>query len=287
MNLQEVSAAMEKMSEEDLQAILDTEIDADLEKEASDEVAQAELENALYAYGMFKADLEVESEEAGDEGLSKEASAEFENAEKEISEAIETGVAELGLDDIEDDGELHKTAMAAATLIFEGYTDQLEKWAAKSKKGGKGLKGMMGAMKKKLGKGLDAAKKHGGKAMASAKKHGGKALQMAKKHPGKAGLLAAGAAAAGYGVKKHMDKKASELSTAEIIDLTLEKQATLNIIGDGLEKLAARGAAKGGMLAKGLAHAKGMAKKHGKHMAGAAAGAGAAGYLAGRMQKKD
>jgi hypothetical protein len=276
MNLQDIGAAMEKMSEDELQAILDTEFDADLEKEASDNVAQSELENALYAYGMYKADLEIEAEEAGDAGLSKEASAEFETAEQEISAAIEAGVSELGLDEIEDDVDMHKTAMAAATLIFEGYTDQLEKWAAKSKKDGKGIKGMYNSLKGKAGKLADKAGKHLGKAGKSLAKHKGAI-------GGGAALAAAGYA--GGRVHEHMKKNASELTAAELIDLTLSKQASLDVIVDGIEKLAARGKGKAGLLAKGMGHIK---KHQGKLKAGGlAAGAGAAGYMAGRAHKKD
>jgi hypothetical protein len=275
MDLQKLSTAMEKMSEEDLQAILDTEFDAELEKEASDELAQSDLENALYAYGAYKADLEIESEEAGEDGMSKEASENFEAAETEISAAIEAGIVELGLDAIEDDVEMHKTAMSAASLIFEGYTDHMEKCAAKSKKDGKGLKGMYGAAKKKIG------------ALA------GKAGALGKKH-GKAGALLAGGAALGYGGAKaheHMKKSASELTAAELVDLTLSKQATVEVVADGIEKLAARGSAKAGLLSKGLGHVKALHKKHlaghGKHMAAAGAAGAGAGYLAHRMQKKD
>lgn len=280
MNLQELEAATEKLTDAQKQEILGMEFDAELEKEASDEVAESDLQNALYAYGMFKADVEVEAEEAGEDGLSKEASEQFEAAETEISAAIEAGVEELGLADIEDEAELHKTAMACAGIIFEGYSDQMEKWAAKSKKDGKGLKGMYGNMKKKVGalgekaKGL-AAKGH----------------KLVKKHPGKAGAIAAGGLALGYGAKKLMDKKASDLSASELIDLTLEKQATVEVVVEGIEKLAARGAAKAGLASKAMGHVKSLHKKHlaghGKQMAGAGAAGAGAGYLAHRMQKKD
>lgn len=267
MNLQEINEAIEKLSEDELKAIVETDFDAELEKEAADEAAQAELENALYAYGMFKADLEIEAEEVGEAGLSKEASAEFESAEQEISAAIEAGVAELGLDNLEDDVEMHKTAMMAATLIFEGYTDQLEKWAAQSKKAGaKGAKGMLKSLGKKI-------KHHAGAAGKHMAKHKGE-------YAGGAALAAAGYA--GGRAHEHMKKSASELTTAELIDLTLGKQAALDVIVEGIEKLAARGKGKAGILAKGMAHLK----KH-KAAYGGGAGAGAAGYLAGRMHKKD
>ena len=56
---------------------------------------------------------------------------------------------------------------------------------------------------------------------------------------------------------------------------------------DGIEKLAAHGAKKGGHLAGAWKHLKGMGKKHGKHMAGAAVTGAMGGYLAHRMSKKE
>jgi hypothetical protein len=268
MNLHEIEQQIEKMTPEQKQAFLDSEIPEELAKEAAAEVAQADLENALYAYGMMTCDQEIELGEAGEDGLSKEASDEFAAAETEISALIEQGVVELGLDQIEDSAELHKVAMANAALIFEGYCDQLEKVA----KAGKKMKGI-----------LAAAKKHARGLGEKAKSLG----HLAKKHPGKAGMIAAGTAAAGYGAHKMMGKKASELTADEQADYTLEKQATLEIVADGIEKLAAHGKGKGAALMKHLHGLKAMGKKHGKHMAGAAAGGGAAGYMASRMSRKE
>jgi len=272
MDLEQV---IEKMSPEEQKKFLNLELPEELEKEAAAEVAEADFQNALYAYGALTADVEIESEEAGEAGLSKEASENFSAAEAEIAEAIENGYSELGLDEVESDEELHKTAMAAAALIFEGYCDQMEK-VAKGK-----VKGFMGAMKKHMGRAAEKAKALGSAAM----KHGKKGVALVKKHPGKAGLIAAGTAAAGYGAHRMMKKKADELTAAELVDMALEKQATLDVIADGVEKLAAHGKGKGGMIAKGLKHLKAHGKKHGK-MYGAGAAGGVAGYLAGRMHKK-
>lgn len=271
----DLEQAIETMSDADKKAILNEQFDAELEKEAAAEVAETDLQNALYAYGALTADLEVQAEEAGDVGLSKEASEQFESAAAEIETAIDAGVAELGYDQIEDDAELHKVAMASAALIFEGYCDQLEKTA----KVGKQIKGMYGSLKK-----------HVGKLSEKAKDLGSKGYKMAKNNPGKATAIAAGTAAAGYGAKKLMDKKASEMTGNELAELVLEKQATLDVIVDGIEKLSARGGKMGAKLMKSMGHVKAMAKKHGKkHGAKAAIGAGgfAAGYMSRKLQKKD
>lgn len=292
MDREELNDILENLTEEQAEEILAEEFDEEIEKQAAAEVAQMGLEDALYAYGAFSADAEVAAEDAGDDGLSKEASEQLAAAEQEISQAIEAGVEELGLADIEDDVELHKTAMAAAAIIFEGYTDQLEKVAAK-----KGM-AVFKTIKKHLGKAKDKAAKMGGKVMAGAKKH---------KRPL---LAAAGGAALGYGgakVKEHMDKKASELTAAELVELTLEKQATVEVVTDGIEKLAARAgmmakakkAIKGAWASgkkqadKAMAAAKKGAKATGKalnkhkYTIGAGAGGVGAGLLAHRLSKKD
>lgn len=283
----ELEKAIEAMSAEDKAALLAEDFGADLEKQAADEAAESDLQDALYAYGALTADIEVEAAEAGEAGLSKEASAEFTQAEEEISAAIEAGVQELGLEEIADEVEMHKTAMATAAIIFEGYCDQIEKIAAKSKKDGKGLKGL-----------YESTKKHVAAGAAKAGKHIGEGVKMVKKHPGKAGMIAAGTAALGYGAHKlheHMSKKASELTAAELVELTFQKQAAMDVVVDGIEKLAAHGAKKGGMLAKGMAHVRALHKKHlaghGRHMAagaGAGAGIGAlSAHLAHRFGRKE
>lgn len=275
MNPAEIEQAIAKLTDEDAKKILAAEFPEELEKEASDEAAAYELQNAFYAYGAMAADLEIESE-CGE--LSKEASEEFAQCDAEITAAIEAGLVELGLDQIEDSVEFHKHAMAAATLVFEGYTDQIEKLAKKGGKEG----GIVGTMKKHVGAAAEKAKALG----ASAAKHVKGFGKHVAKHPGKAGMIAAAGTAAGYGAHHLLHKKASELTADEMIDLTLEKQATLDVIADGIEKLAAHGGKKGAHLAGAMKHIKGFAKKHGKHGA-ISAGVGAAGYLAGRMHKKE
>jgi hypothetical protein len=272
MNIAEIEAKIEQMSEADRQALLATEFPEELEKQAEAELAENDLADAFYAYGAMTADLEIEACEAGEAGLSKEASAEFEAADQEISAAVEAGLIALGLDQIEDDVELHKQAMAAAAIIFEGYTDQIEKVAVK---GGK-EKGLVASVKGHVG----AAATKASKAVKGFGKH-------VAKHPGKAGMLGAAGMAAGYGVGRLAHKKeASAVTVEELIDLTLQKQATLDIIADGIEKLAAHGGKKGKHLATVLKKVKGFGKHHGAHIGAAGAAGGAAGYLAGRMGKK-
>lgn len=257
MNQAEIEKLVAGLSEEQVQQLMDLEVPEEIEKEAADEAASQDLQDALYAYGAFQADLEVEAEAAGEAGLSKEASADFAEAEQEIAQAIEAGVQELGLDQIEDEAELHKQAMAAATLIFEGYTDQLEKVAAK---GGK-LKALAAMVRKR---GRAASKKiyvHVGK------------------HKN-AYLRNAATGALGYGAGRMMQKKASELTAQELVELTLQKQAAVDVVCEGVEKLAAHA------VKKALKAAKALGKKHGKTV-GIGAGAGLAGYVAGRMGKKD
>lgn len=264
MNQAEIEKLVAGLSEEQKQQLLAIEVPEEIEKEAADEAATQDLQDALYAYGAFQADLEVEAEAAGDAGLSKEASSEFAEVEQEIAQAIETGVQELGLDQVEDESELHKQAMAAATIIFEGYTDQLEKVAAK---GGK-LKALAAMVGKK---GKAAAGKVRG-AAAKAGKH------VAKNK--KAYLAGAATGALGYGAGRMHEKKASELTAQELVELTLQKQDAVDLVCEGVEKLAAHA------VKKALKAAKSLGKKHGKTV-GVGAGAGLAGYVAGRMGKKD
>lgn len=270
MDLEQV---VEKMSKEDAEKFLALELPEELEKEAAAELAESEFQNALYAYGAMTADLEAQSEDAGEAGLSKEASEGFEAAEAELAAAIEDGVTELGLDECEDDVEMHKVAMASAALIFEGYCDQLEKLAK-----GKFAAGAIKSVKKHFGKAVEK-----GKALGAAAMRHGKAVA---KHPAtKHSLIAAGGAAAGYGAGKLMDKKASEFTGAELADMVLDRQVTLDTIAEGIEKLAARGHGMGARLAKGMKHLKHLGKKHGMHAAAGAGGA-AAGYMAHKMRKK-
>jgi hypothetical protein len=276
MNLFELAEAAEKLTDAQKQEILGTDLGADLEKEASAEVANADFEAALYAYGAFKADLEVESAIAGETGLNKEASAHFEAAEQELSAAIEAGAQELGLDEIENDADLHKTAMACAAMIMHGYADQMEKMA--------GMKEKAGAAGKWL---ADKARHYRGKAVSGAKHVGGKAKDLGKKH-GRHAAMVAGGAALGYGAreaKERMHKKASELTAGELIDMALDRQVTIEVIEEGIDKLANWSAKIGEGATKAKNAVMGAAKAHGGKAALVAGGAGA-GYLAHKMRSK-
>jgi hypothetical protein len=259
MTQEEIEKVIAGMSEADQKALLATEFPEEIEKEAAAEAAQGDLVDALYAYGALTADIEVNSAEGE---LSKEASAEFEAADTEISEAVEAAIEATGLDQMEDEAEMHKHAQAAAAVIFEGYVDQMDKLAKidmdKARKGAKALgKRLHGAGKSAWGH----IKKHKGAYMAGA---GGAAL-----------------GAGGAAVKNHMDKKASDLSKTEMAYAVIEQQNVMEVVADGVEKLAA----KAGKLGKAWKHVKAFAGKH-KHHA-AAGGAGAAGAMAGYMAARN
>lgn len=266
--MNEILAQIEKMSQEDIQKLLATEFSPELEKQASEELAKSELAEALYAYGAYTADRELAEAEVAEGELSKEASDEFDGAHAEITQAVETALEESAILDTEDTSELHKEAQAAAAIMLQGWTDQVEKVAAAGKKA---------AVMKVLGKHL---KKHKGHAMAAG------------------GGVAVGAAAEGARqYKKHHEKKASEVSLSELADVVREDLAVDAVIVAGLDKLAAAGKAKGlEAVKKGVVKAMHSAKGHGKaalkymgkhksHMGaaagGAAVGAGAA-HLAGK-----
>jgi hypothetical protein len=264
---------IENMSEQEQEQLLATDFGS-LEKEASAELSKMDLVNALYAYGAFVADQEIESTE----DLSKEASAEMASAHEEIAQALEESLVESGILDTEDTAELHKEAQATAALMFQGYADQIEKVAADEGKAGK--------MAKWLHEKKEAIKGAAGKA--------GEGM---KKHKGKFGLGAAALAAGGaaYAYKKHHEKKASELTVSEISDMVAEDQYINSVISEGLNKLAAAGdVAKPGMGAKAKAiweKAKAgvksnMGKHPGKYMLGAAALGTAASIGANRAQGK-
>lgn len=256
---------IEKMSPEEQAQLLGTEFPAELEKEASAELAKSELADALYAYGAYTADREV----AETEELSKEASEEFDGAHQEITEVLEAALNESGILDTEDTAELHKEAQAAAGIILQGYSDQIEKLAA-SKKGG-----VLKAVQKKLQAAGKVLKKHKGKAAA--------------------GGVAAGVGGA-YAYKKLHEKKASEITASELAAIVREDSAIDAVVTEGLDKIAAKGKSLGGKVMKHLkglgekaeAHGKSALKYMGKHkapMAGGLAAGAAAGYAAGK--KKD
>jgi hypothetical protein len=277
MNLQE---AMEKMSEEELQTILDTEFDPELEKQAAAEVAQADFIDALYAFGAMTADQEVEA--AQDGGLSKEAQEKFASAEAEIAAAIEQGAQEIGLADMEDEIELHKQAQAAAAVIFAGYCDQLEKIA----------EGEPGKMKKMYESAKGKAKELYGKAKGHVSNAAGKAGAHLKANKGSYYAGAAGLAlgAGAHALAKRHEKKASEMSVEELTGEVLLKMDVVDVVDEGIEKCASIGAkAMDKMKALG-AGVKAHAKKHGKTY-GIGAGGAAAGamgsHLMHRRSKKD
>lgn len=218
-------------------------------KEAQAAVDRELLADALYQYGWLQAERQFATCE-GDGDLSKVASADVikthEEQEALVQENIETLVNELGIEGIEDEVEFAKEAQAAAGLIFNGYTDALEKIAAaKPAMFKKFLGKAKGAMKDLHAKGKDMA----AKGMSVAKKHGKKALHAVKKHPGKAMGAAAGLGlAAGAMAHKKMEKKASDMSVEELH----EEFARITEIEAGLDKLAAYAAKKGEAAKKNL-----------------------------------
>lgn len=266
--LKEALEGIEKMTDAEKASLLATTFPEELEKQAAADIASHELAEALYAYGALKAEGAV-AEEEGVEKIAAEAIAEHNEALENVDAVIEERLNILGVAATEDPIEFHKEAQAAAGLIFAGYSETLEKLAAKGK---------AGAIKSMLGKAHKAAK------------DAGKAVV---KHKGKAALGAGGIAAGVYGAKKLMDKKASEASIGDIIDAIDVRDAYFSSLQDveaGVEKLAAAGAGMGEKLMKSLkggAAATGAHLKKHKGLYGAGAGGAAAGFGAGRLSKKD
>ncbi len=241
----ELLAEIEQMSEEELTAIMETEFPEELEKQAAAQLAEDGLINALYAYGALSAERAF-AEIEGDGDLSKVASAEeiesHENAEAEVGAIIEQAIAELGLAEVEDEVEMHKTAQACASIIFDGYTDTLEKIAKK----GKAAAGV-GVKLKELGTAVSAA--------LSKKKNAAKKL--IKDHAGKAGLIGGAALGAGaYKGYQMMDKRASDMTVGELA-------AAINGVNEieaGIEKLAKKGSKKGASMLSNLMKSIGKGK---------------------------
>lgn len=259
--LNEVLEMVEKMSDEEREALLNTEFPEDLEKQASEQLAQSDLFEGLYAYGATMATLELEAEEELDKTASEEAQAD----EAELTPFLEEKITESGILAIEDEVELHKVAQVAAAYLFAGYADALEK---------------------------EAAKKDG---------HLARMGKFLKKNKGKAAAGAAGVAALGIGArlaKRQMDKKASELTVTEMTAEVLHNEQVMDVINDGLEKCAAKGksvadAAKKSFgkvynyaKAKGKAAAS-VAGKHPGKVAAGVGGAGALGVIMARKKKKE
>lgn len=248
--LEDLMKEIEQMSDAEKQALLNTQFPEELSKQAEAEVNEALLADSLYAYGWLSAERAVAEIDGLDKVAKEQLDAHMES-EKEVGEQIEQALGALEIADSEDEVALHKTAQACAALIFEGYSDCLEKIAKKEKMLDK-VKGMASAANKKL-----------------------------KAHRGKAGVAAG--LAAGYAGKKVMDKKASEMTLGQIVE-------TINGVSEieqGVEKLAAKGGAKAKALMEGaqeaLAKGKKVLKAH-RGKAGLAAGAMGGALLA---SKKD
>lgn len=126
----ELIAQIENMSEEEKQALLQTQFPEELEKEAADELLQSQLVDALYNYGALSAERAV-AEVSGEGDLSKVASAEeiqaHEEAEAQVGALIEEAIQALGISESGDELTLHKTAQTCAAIIFQGYTDAVER----------------------------------------------------------------------------------------------------------------------------------------------------------------
>jgi hypothetical protein len=226
---------IEKMTDAEKQALLNTQFPEELEKEAAAELDTSLLADALYSYGWLQAQRAL----ADVDGLDKVAADDLkahEQAEEEVAEQIEACLQSLGTHVNEDDAELHKEAQVCAALIFDGFSDCIEQGCMD--------KEAASAMAAKAGK---MAMKGLHKMKAAGKKVGKKALGLAKKHGGKAALFGGGAAAA----KLHsaMSKESGALTPEQLVeiasDVALEKQATITVIEDGINKLAAKGAHKG------------------------------------------
>ena len=290
MNINEIEQAIENMTDAELEAALNAEIPAELEKEASVKLASQELADAFYAYGGLLADKALSSVD-GVEKIASEVIEEFDAAEAEISQSIEQGIEALGIEDAEDDVAFHKEAQAAAAIIFQGYTDFLEKEAGK--KPGAVAEFLSGASKS-LKKARKSVGEHADNAAKFMRKKKNQAVKFLDKHKGTIGAGAAGVAAgsgAAY-AKHHMDKKASELTVAELTNVIRDSLVAEGEIMDGVEKLASKGAKKGVSFGKKImkhynaaknkaGEAYDVSKKHlGKHKSKYMAGGvgAAAGY---------
>jgi hypothetical protein len=269
--------AIGKMTDEQKAELLATEFPAELEKEAAAELDMQNLADAVYTYGYLCAERGI-AEADGIDKVAAEAVAAHDTAVQETEATIDSLVEGLGFAKIEDESELHKQAQGLAQFMFAGYSDCIDKVAADGK--------AMGAIHKMM----HSAKSHLGKGKKSA-------IKLMKRHgKGAAGGAAAGAAG-GYFAKKHMDKKASDLTAAELISdvvegIALSQAESASVdstVTEGVAKLASAGASKaaalGEKLKKHFGKAKDLGKKHGAGaLVGAAAG-GAAGFAAGRHKK--
>jgi hypothetical protein len=216
----------------------------EIQKEAQAQVDREFLADNLYQYGWLQAEREFATEQ-GEGDLSKVASAEeitaHEQSETSVRENIETLLADLAVDAIEDECELAKEAQAAAGFIFAGYTDAIEKIAAEDSMKDKAK----GFMKKHY----DSAKDKAGKAGGAMKAHGGKAWEALKKHKGKAAGGVAAAGALGLGArhlyKKHQEKKMAKHASEMDVHELYNEFTKIAQVEQGLDKLASFASAKG------------------------------------------
>jgi hypothetical protein len=286
----DIFSMIEGMSDVEKNELLNAEIPAELEKQAEADLDQASLADALYNYGWLSAERAIAEEEGLDKFASEDLEA-HENSEKEIGEAIESLMSSLGVADSEDEVELHKEAQAAASLIFEGYSDCFEKLAAKQKASfiqnlsKKTMAGLKAAKEKTVEKAREAAK--------AAKKGAKEAVKGAHNIGKKGGYGAIGGAGAlylGAKAKQKLEKKASEMTVGELYEGFSEKIAAEMEIMEGIDKLAAKGAKKAKKIIPFMAKVKEVAEK--AHKAGkkglyAGLGGAGAGFAAGKASNED
>jgi hypothetical protein len=241
MNPQEI---LDKMTDEQKQALLNEEIPAEIEKQAQAEVDQKLLADSCYNFGYLTAAENLALEE-GEGDLAKVATAEeikeHTAALETEKQNIETLVSDMGVADVEDEVDFAKTAQALAGFMFEGFADCLTKAAE-----GRSPKAVM----KYVGKAREAMRAGGAKM----KHTGGEALKHVRTHKKK--YIGGGAAAAGLGyLGKKMHDKSRQKTAAEADSIDIAEQVKADIvkiasIDESLKKLAAHAAKKGDELKK-------------------------------------
>jgi len=231
----EIFEEIEKMTDDEKKALLETQFPEELEKEAAAELDTTLLAEALYNYGWLQAQRSL-AEADGLDKVAAEDLAAHEKAEKEVGEQIEACLGALGTHVKDDEIELHKEAQVAAALIFDGFSDCIE--AACMDKEAAVAAAMKGALRKMVAGG----KRMGRKAVSMGKAGLRRGMGMLKKHRGKAALV--GGAAGGALAHKAMSKSSSAMTADELTDLVLEKQAAAEVIAEGIDKLAAKGEKK-------------------------------------------
>jgi hypothetical protein len=255
--MDEIMNELENMTEQELQQLLDADFGDELEKQAEAELSQADLAEALYAYGAHVATCELlEGQE-----LSKEASAEVEEDYEAITQAIEDNLLASGILNNEDTAELHKEAQAAAGIIFKGYSDQLEKAAASASDfmtEAEAKDAPTHAHPNKA-KPSSATKTERMKAWLSSA--GGK-IAKNKKALGLGAAGAVGLGAGAYAYKKRHEKKASEVTASEMAEIIAEDQWINEVISTGLQKLANDAELSGAELDKKIKASKELERKH-------------------------